>query len=94
MQALINKCNKEHSSSIHLLEAWPENSPDLNPIEKVWAWAKAKVEALGLKTFEEYQAAVLDTVQSVPTKMLRRCCKTYSQRLKEVIKSGGGTIKH
>ncbi len=73
MQVLINKWNIEHASSIHLLEAWPLNSPGLNPIQKAWDLTKAKIEALGLKTFKEYQAAALDTVRSVPTEMLRRC---------------------
>jgi hypothetical protein len=31
------------------------------------------MEAFGLKTFKEYQAAALDTIRIVPTKMLRRC---------------------
>jgi DDE superfamily endonuclease/Winged helix-turn helix len=86
--------NTKHSSSIRLLQNWPPNSPDLNPIENVWAWVDAKVNALGCKTFEQYQQAVLDQLQAVPKTMLRNLINSMPKRLAQVIKLEGGRTKY
>ena len=38
----------------------------LSPIENMWAWVEARVNKMGCKTYVEYQAAVVKTIESVP----------------------------
>jgi len=40
---------------------WPANSPDLNPIENVWAWMKQKVYSKHYSSLAELKRAVLET---------------------------------
>lgn len=67
----IKAWNQAHPGMrVSLLPAWPANSPDLSPIENLWAWAQAKVDATGCKTFEEFKKCVCETLQNVPRKIL------------------------
>jgi hypothetical protein len=33
----------EHSSNVAILGSWPPNSPELNPVDNVWAYVECKV---------------------------------------------------
>jgi hypothetical protein len=88
------KWNTSHASSQKLLENWPPNSPDLNPIENVWAFVQARVNALGCKSFDEFQAAVLDEMKAVPKSLISNLYKSMPKRLAKVTESGGGKTKY
>ena len=77
---------------VSLLANWPPNSPDLSPIENVWAWADQKVNALGCKTFEEYKDAVLQTLANIPKSMLARLFDSMEGRVQECIKREGDKL--
>ena len=86
----IKAWNTKHSSYIKLLGNWPPNSPDLNPIENVWAWMDRELNALGCKTFKEYRAAVPKIAQKVPKLMIKNLYESMPRRLKLVIEYEGG----
>ncbi len=48
-------------------ELWylPPYSPDLNPIEKLWSKVKAKLRAIGARTFEGLIDAIANALQAV-----------------------------
>jgi transposase len=92
--AVVKQWNEEHSSSVQVLAAWPPNSPDLNPIENVWAWVQQEVDKLGCSTFEEFKQAVLDKLAAVPQGHLVNLCDSMKDRLDSVIEMGGGPTKY
>jgi hypothetical protein len=81
--------NRAHSVRCELLDNWPPNSPDLNPIENVWGWVDAKVQALGCQNFPQFQKAVLATVKAVPQSMLDNLFASRPKRISKVIDSKG-----
>ena len=84
---------KRHGT-ITVLPSWPPHSPDLNPIENLWSWVEAKVEAQGCKTFEEFKQAVLDQLEAVPKAMFTRLVDSMHKRMASVIKLGGDKTKY
>lgn len=93
-QTTISSWNTKHSSSILLLPNWPPNSPDLNPMENVWAWVESKVNALGCKTMEQFKQAVVDTIQTLPKSLITNLYKSMPNRMAEVIRLEGDMTKY
>ena len=77
---------------VFVLPAWPGNSPDLNPIENLWAWAQAKVDAKGCQNFDEFKEWVVHTLHNVPRPMLRRLVDNMEGRLRACIAKQGDKI--
>lgn len=92
--AIIQQWAQGHASKCVLLGEWPAHSPDLNPIENVWAWAQAEVDKLGCKTFDEFKQAVIDTLQRVPKAMCEKLVASMGKRLQAVIQAEGGRTKY
>jgi hypothetical protein len=90
----VAQWNAKHKSSIQVLKHWPPNSPDLNPIENVWAYVQAKVNALGCKSFDEFKQAVLDGIKAVPKSIINNLINSMPKRLAKVIETGGGKTKY
>jgi molybdenum-dependent DNA-binding transcriptional regulator ModE len=88
--SIIKQHSKGNSCSVTLMKAWPPNSPDLNPIENVWAWAQDKVNSKVHKTFKEFRDDVVQTLSSVPQAMLISLYKSMPTRLARVIALDGG----
>lgn len=87
--------NKKHPGSrVKLMAFWPPNSPDLSPIENVWAYVQAKADKAGCLTFSEYQAIVVKTLKEVPHKMLANLYKSMTKRLLECKQKSGGKTKY
>lgn len=88
--AHVKSWNGKQKASVKLLGSWPPNSPDLNPIENVWAWMDAKINSLGCKTYEEFRVAVSKTCQKVPLGMIKKLYASMPRRIELVMKNSGG----
>ena len=84
--------NRKHGSSVSVLPDWPPNSPDLNPIENIWGWVQQEVNKKGCKSFEEFKKEVEWKLGHVPMAHLQHHYKSMGDRLKKVLKAGGGYI--
>lgn len=78
---VIDKWNVKHHSSISLLEGYPSNSPEFNPIENVWGYVQTRVDMLGCKAIDEFQVAVINEIKHLPKKMLRNLIASMKKRL-------------
>lgn len=79
---------------VTVLPAWPGNSPDLNPIENLWAWAQAQVDARGCQSFDEFKQCVVQTLKSVPQKMLHNLVCSMKIRIAACIEKQGDKLAY
>jgi DNA-binding MurR/RpiR family transcriptional regulator len=52
------------------------------------------VNALGCKSFDQFQQAVLDELKAVPKSMIHNLFTSMPKRLAKVIETGGGKTKY
>lgn len=86
--------SKHHGVQVSLLADWPGNSPDLNPIENLWAWAQAEVDAKGCKTFQEFKNCVFNTLQNAPKQLLRNLVESMGRRVRACVENNGDKTKY
>ena len=75
---------------VNILDDWPAMSPDLNPIENLWAIMKRKVYELKPKTIDELCAAIFEVWESISSEMLKNLANSMQDRLQQVIANNGG----
>jgi hypothetical protein len=75
---------------------WPPQSPDLNPIENLWAIIKARrYKRFGIpKTKEELIDQMFAIWEEIDPEFLDTLVDSIENRLKEVVRLGGRTTKY
>lgn len=81
----------EHFPGAHVA-VWPPHSPDLNPIEHVWAYMKNWIarEYPIRPTGKNLREAVNLAWEAVPPIMLKRLILGMPRRMQDVIAANGG----
>jgi DDE superfamily endonuclease len=69
---------------------WPANSPDLNPIENLWAYLQQRVYAREPRTLDGLHRIILEEWEAIPPELLRRLVDSMPRRLAAVQHNEGG----
>jgi transposase len=77
-----------------VLPEWPPNSPDLNPIENVWAYVQAEVNKAGCRDFQTFCEKVDEVFSNLTRKHLGNLFGSMKKRLQQVIDKNGGKTKY
>jgi transposase len=78
---------------LHPLSPWPSNSPDLNPIESLFAWMKRFVENDGPTNEATLKEAVIKAYDSIPEEHLA-LMDSIPMRLELTLKAKGARINY
>jgi transposase len=73
---------------------WPSYSPDLNPIENIWAVLKRQVSKKKSKTQEELKKNIQKAWDEISTDSITHAVASMKNRLADVIESGGKAINY
>jgi len=94
-QRAIQAWNEKHpGNKVCVLPEWPPNSPDLNPIENVWAHVQAEVNKAGCKDFDSFCAKVKEVFSNLSKEHISHLFSSMKKRLYEVVRTNGGKTRY
>ncbi len=73
---------------------WPENSPDLNPIENLWGIVKRKMQYARPNNAEELKATIRATWALITPEQCHRLIDSMPRRIAAVIQAKGAPTKY
>jgi len=77
------------NQNIETLENWPSNSPDLNPIENIWAYWKERIRARNPSNLENLERIAFEEWEQIPREKIQSLIRSMPRRLEEVIRVKG-----
>ena len=92
-RAIVTK-NWHAARGIKLLEGWPGNSPDLNPIENCWGLMKRKISRENPTNINEIKKICKSVWSRLTLDYLDKLFESMPRRMELVIKADGGSIKY
>jgi hypothetical protein len=75
-----------------LLSDWPANSPDLNPIELLWAILKHAVSSVGPSTVDELKQVLQSAWKGISLDVVSSLCASFPRRLDLCVQEKGQSI--
>ena len=74
-----------------LRDAWPPNSPDLNPLDdSIWSILEQKASAKTHKTVEFLKRALIKAWDEISVETLAKIVDDFPKRLKACVEAEGG----
>lgn len=74
---------------IPVLQGWPAKSPDMNPIERVWAILQARVAARNPDSVEDLKKAIAQEWAALDQDTIDRVVRGFDSRVRAVRAAGG-----
>jgi transposase len=74
---------------INLLE-WPSQSPDMNPIEHLWAYIKAKLRASPAKNVSELKTKIIQIWNEITPELTGKLANSMPKRVLSMLRNKGG----
>lgn len=78
---------------IELLD-WPPQSPDLNPIENLWAYIKCKIASSNPKNVNELKDVIIEAWNSIPPEIYQKLALSFIKRRSAVLRAKGSYTKY
>ena len=78
--------------AIDILPSWPPNSPDLNPIENLWAMVKKRIRIATTASAAELQRVIEEKWHSIPQRVVDTLVESFPRRLELCLEKEGGWI--
>ena len=85
-------CKYLESKGFQLLRDWPARSPELSPIENLWAIIQRRVDLRGPSEAEELWRFVKQEWDAVSDEEARALVDSFAARLKRCVDARGETI--
>ena len=82
------------NNSVNYIKEWPGNSPDLNPIEHIWAEMKRLLADRDTSSLPKLRAELQDTWRNMDRKYIKTLIDSIPDRLREVIARRGNTTSY
>jgi hypothetical protein len=76
-----------------VLIPWPAHSPDLSPIENLWALVQEQVNKKKYNNLEELKTGVIKVWNRIPLKLCEKLGKSFDSRVRRIIELKGDRLK-
>jgi len=74
---------------IEILEDWPAQSPDINPIEDIWSWMARKINLRRYKNMQELEDAIFDLWAQIPQSIIQTYISRLQKKYEYIIETEG-----
>lgn len=82
------------NNNVNVVDNWPAQSADINPIEHCWDYVKKRIRRLQLDNVQELQVAIRREWQQLPLRYIRRLIGSMRRRCVAVVRSNGGHTRY